>query len=534
MALPAERGAAAPETPNDYDHGRRLHVGLGNVRTVSKRGVRGTEENRPREPAEATALNSHPFADGVRARASFSGLSKAPGGSLLRGAALVAASFAVSTLTLVLPSMPSYDAWVWAIWGRDIVALEVDPRTTPGWKPLPVAFATLLAPFGDAAPQLWIVIARAGGVLALVFAYRLAARLAGPVAGVVAALALALTSGWLLYLGHGLSDPLAVALVLWAIACHLDGRHGRAFGLAFGAALIRPEIAPFLAAYAAFAWLRRRERLPLFAAALVALPIAWVGPAWWSAADLFRGKRMHGPFRPSPDESPTLVVLDRFQELILLPVGVAAIVAVVLAARQRDRVVIALAMLFAAWVGLVAAMAERGFTGNPRYLLPAAALVSVLGGIGVARGLASFRPRWRLAVALALAIGAAPFLAPRIQDLREQAEFVDGRVAIQEELVAAIDRAGGADVVLACRPLLAAEESTHCGRPAVNTTLGPRLAWELGVPLQDVTSQPEPPGVVFRAPEGAVSGVPPKLEAGMRVREIATAGEWEVLAVTWP
>jgi hypothetical protein len=463
-------------------------------------------------------------------------VSNAPRGSVLRGAIVVAASFAVAALTLVLPSMPSYDAWVWAIWGRDIVALDVDPRTTPGWKPLPVAFATLLAPFGDASPQLWIVIARAGGVLALVFAYRLATRLAGPIAGAVAAVALALTSGWFVYLGHGLADPLAVALVLWAIESHLDGRLGRAFGLAFGAALIRPEIAPFLAAYAVFVWLRRPERRPLAvgAAALVALPIAWVGPAWWSARDLFRGKRMHGPFRPPPEESPTLVVLDRFQELILLPIALAAIVAVVLAVRQRDRVVIALAVLFAASVGLVAAMAERGFTGNPRYLLPAAGLLGVLGGIGVARGLAFFRPRWRPAVALALAIAATPFLAPRVADLRGQAEFVDGRVQIQEELVAAIEGAGGADAVRACVPLFAAEESAHCGRPAVNTTLGPRLAWELGLPFREVTSEPEPPGLVFRAPEGVVSGVPPTLEAGMRVHEIAAAGDWEVLAVTSP
>jgi hypothetical protein len=362
----------------------------------------------------------------------------------------------------------------------------------------------------------------------------LAARFAGPVAGVVAALGLALTSDWLVYLGHGLADPLAVALVLWAIECHLDGRYGRAFGLAFPAALIRPEIAPFLAAYAVFAWLRRPRWRPLFAAALLALPVAWVGPAWESAVNLLRGERMHGPFRPPPDESPTLVVLDRFQDLILLPLAVAALVAVVLAARQRDRVVLALGLLVVAWVGLVAAMAERGFTGNPRYLLVAAAVLGVLGGIGVARGVALFGRRWRPAVALAVALGAAPFLAARLEHVRDQADFVDDRVAIQEELVSAIEGAGGADVVRACLPLAGVEGSTRCGRPAVNTTLRPRLAWELDLRFGEVTSKPEPPGLVFRAPESAVSGVPPALEDGMRARELAAAGPWEVLAVTQP
>ena len=461
-------------------------------------------------------------------------LSKPLRGRVSRGAALVGASFAVSALTLVLPSMPGYDAWLWALWGREIIALELDMGTIQGWKPLPVALATLLDPFGDASPQLWIVIARTGGVLALLFAYRLAARLAGPIAGAVAALALALVSGWLVYLAHGLSDALAVALVLWAIECHLDGRPDRAFGFAFAAALIRPEVSPFLAAYAALVWLRRPERRPLLAAALVALPIVWVGPAWWAAGDLLSGKGMHGPFRPAHGESPTLVVLDRFYEQLLLPIALGAVFAVVLAARRRDRIVVGLAMLAVAWVGVVAAMAEHGFTGNPRHLLPAAALVCVLGGIGVARGLASFARRWQPTVALAFVIAAVPFLAVRIESLRDELNSVEARVEIQEELAAAVKRAGGAEVVRACLPLLAADESARCGRPAVNTTLGPRLAWELRLSLRDVTNEPEPPGLVFRAPEGKVSGVPPSLEAGMRVREIASAGEWEVLAVTRP
>ena len=460
------------------------------------------------------------------------GVSKTLRGRRSRTAAVVAASVGVAALTLFLPSIPSYDAWIWAIWGKEIVALDVGTGTTRGWKPLPVAFATLFAPFGDASPHLWVLVARIGGVLALVFAYRLAARLAGPIAGVAAAVGLALSSDWLIYLAHGLADPLAIALVLAAIERHLDGRRDHTFALLFAAALVRPEVSLFLAPYGALVWVRHPARRPLVAAALVALPILWLGPDWWRAGAPFTGKGMHGPFRPSPEESPTLVVLDRFRDQLLLPLELAAVVVVALAVRQRERVVLVLAVLVVASVGLVAAMAERGFTGNPRYLLPAAALVCVLAGIGIARALASLRARWGPPAAVAFAVVALPFLVAGAQDLREQADVVQARVEIQEELAVAVERAGGADAVRACLPLLRVADSTRCERPAVNTSLGPRLAWELGLRLREVTNEPKPPALVFRAPEGEVSGVPPPLEPGLRVREIAAAGEWKVLAVT--
>ena len=51
------------------------------------------------------------------------------------------------------------------------------------------------------------------------------------------------------------SDPLIVSLCLGAIDCHLCRRPRWAFGLLVLAALGRPEVWPFLAAYAIWAWL---------------------------------------------------------------------------------------------------------------------------------------------------------------------------------------------------------------------------------------------------------------------------------------
>ena len=52
-------------------------------------------------------------------------------------------------------------------------------RGGPSWKPLPVVFTTPLSITGSAAPALWLIIARAGGLLAVAGAAVLATRLGG-------------------------------------------------------------------------------------------------------------------------------------------------------------------------------------------------------------------------------------------------------------------------------------------------------------------------------------------------------------------
>src|SRR5579859_2149661 len=105
----------------------------------------------------------------------------------------------------LLPTVPSYDPWSWIVWGREVF----DPHLSfavgggPSWKPLPVCFTAVFGLFGGAAPTLWVITARVGGLLALVAAYRLGALLAGRlgthgwaavVAGVISALGVALTN----------------------------------------------------------------------------------------------------------------------------------------------------------------------------------------------------------------------------------------------------------------------------------------------------------------------------------------------------
>ena len=213
-------------------------------------------------------------------------------------AKLIAASAALAGLSLLLPSEASYDPWAWLNWGREVAHLELDTTAGPSWKPLPVAFATLVWPLAgiDHAlpPALWMVVARTGALLALVFAFRLARRLAAPglfgvIAGSVAALALALTPDAFQFAAHGSEAPLAVALFLGAIERHLDGRSDHAVLLGTLACLLRPELFLFLAPYAAFVFCTQRRRRPLVAGLMLLLPLAWLVPDWLGSGNLIDG-----------------------------------------------------------------------------------------------------------------------------------------------------------------------------------------------------------------------------------------------------
>src|SRR5207237_5082585 len=95
----------------------------------------------------------------------------------------------------ILPSAPLHDQWAWIVWGRELVHFDLVESAGPAWKPLPVLANGVLSIFGGAAPDLWLAVARFGGLLALVLGFRLAARFAGWPAGVAAVIAL--LSAWL-------------------------------------------------------------------------------------------------------------------------------------------------------------------------------------------------------------------------------------------------------------------------------------------------------------------------------------------------
>jgi hypothetical protein len=426
----------------------------------------------------------------------------------------IAACIGLGALSLLLPSEPSYDPWAWFVWSREIAHLELDTEGGPSWKPLPVLVLAFAAPLGDDVPvTLWIALARAGALLGLVLAYRLAARFAGgppalrAVAGITAAAALALTPDWFQFTAHASEAPLAIALMLWAVERHVDRRRGQAMALLAVVCLMRPEVFPFLAVYATWLWTAERGLRRPVAALMVAIPLAWLVPEWiGSGHPLDAGSQARSApyWSLSLAERPWLRALERLHNHAGLVVELLAAVAIAGAVVRRQRAVLVLAAAAAVEAALFVAMTQAGFSGNPRYALPALAVVCVLAGAGAARtaeagaalaargagmlarwrrGRAPAGPRRPLAAArlsgaaLALTLVAllvAPLVEGRAGRLEFEAREVGRRMELQRDIARAIAAAGGPE---ALRPL---------GSATTNRALHTRLAWELGYPIQDV------------------------------------------------
>ena len=134
------------------------------------------------------------------------------------------AVLALTALTFLVPSAPTYDPWAWIVWGREILHLDLSTVDGPSWKPLPVLLTTPFALFGGLAPDLWLFVARAGAIAGVVMAFRVARRLGGVPAGAAAAGAYAVAPWMLRNSALGNSEGLLVALGLAAVDRHLAGR----------------------------------------------------------------------------------------------------------------------------------------------------------------------------------------------------------------------------------------------------------------------------------------------------------------------
>lgn len=431
--------------------------------------------------------------------------------------AILAASAA--SLALADPA-PSYDPWMWLLWGREIGTGELSTTEGPAFKPLPVAVCALLAPLGDAAVVAWSLIVRATALGALWLAFVLGRRLGGGsvAAGALAALGVALCGSFALYAATANEVAPMMALLLGAILAFRTGRPGVALACAAGCALLRVEAWPFAALLVTLLWRLGSVDRRALALTSVAIPAAWFVPELLGSGDLMRSgdrARIPNPGQPALAEWPAAASVRAALGMILWPLlaGVAA-VAVTAARRRRWDETSALGAAGAAWVALVALMAQSGFSGEPRYALPGAALLAIAGAAGLV-GLARAASRPRLAGAAIAAAALAAAVAPA-----RDATTVPERQAHQWRLASHLDdaiaAAGGREAVLAC------------GRPYVGRLRGPLLAYRLRVHKRAVEPDepPRPPGVVFASRLSA--GAPRLPAAGPAFRRAASAGPWTV------
>lgn len=421
--------------------------------------------------------------------------------------ALVVACVAVAAASLALPWRPSFDQWAWLVWGRDAAHLGLTLGAAPSWKPLPVLFTALFSLAGSAGPALWLIVARAGSLLAVAMTARLAARWArGPlrwVAGASAALGLVLVHDFFRRSAVGNAEPLMVAAALLAVERHLDGHRRQALALGVVAALVRPEAWPFLAAYALWLWREREVQRGWIAAWLAVVPVLWLGAPLVGTGDMFQSSHAALGRVPLASAAATqhhgLRVIGLFAGMLPLWTKLATIFALGLAAVRRTperALAAALSAVALGWVAIVALLAQRGYAGLPRYLFMPAALFSILAGVGLVRAAElarALRRAPRVAAATGLIFAAVAGLS--IADVRRLG--TDGTTLTHESardraLATAIDRAGGAQAVL------------DCGTPVTPWFETSAAAWKLGVNLDQVHAHPQSgPEVVFAYRPGA-------------------------------
>jgi hypothetical protein len=410
--------------------------------------------------------------------------------------AIVAGCLALGALSLVGPSQPTYDPMSWIIWGREIAHGTLDTVQGPSWKPLPMLFTVPFSGFGDAAPQLWLVVARAGGLLGIAMGARLAWRLAGWPAGLIAGVAILASEGYAYGAWRGNSEGLLTALVLWAVARHLDGRHTWAFVLGFGAALLRPEVWPFWGLYGLWLGWTQPERRVLVAALFAAIPLAWFVPEYLGSGDFLRAaSRARQPNLDSAAYAafPAFEVLRRSFAVLPLVIGAGALAALGTALRRRsgehDHIVLVLGGTAAALLLAVALMTQGGFSGNLRYVVLPVAFVCVLAGAGWVEAVRYVRRRGGLLAAVSLALiglagagyaarAAEPEWSRSVAATVREANGID-------ELPNLIALAGGRDAINRCGPI-------YSGRFEV-----PAVAWQLHRHLEDVDIFPLTPGVAL-------------------------------------
>jgi hypothetical protein len=429
------------------------------------------------------------------------------------------------------------------------VHLDLHTASGPSWKPLPVLFTTLFAPLGSAAPDLWLVVARAGALVALAMVFRLAfritrgllpvgdeasrpaqlAHLAAPLlAGLVAAASLLNSGGFIVQNALGYSEGLGAALVLIAVDRLMDGERRQALVLGFLAALDRPEV--WFVWVPCGIWLAWRDpgvrRLVLGLFALT--PVLWFLPELWGSGQLFRGViRAHHPSPGTPafTACPACTVLDHEAWLSTMRrIKFPAIAAILAAAGllwrtrrswwraggrvpQKVRSWAWLLVLGAAgllwWLG-IAAETQAGFAGNPRYLELGTALVAIAGGaawgwiaIAAASGARRFAPAPIAAtggtlLAAFVLVGAPPWIGRNVINFPRLGHELDYQAKLRSDLARAIARSGGASALLSCGAVMTEGYQV----PMVAWTLGVHTARIEPSPARNVSSSW--PGVILQ------------------------------------
>jgi hypothetical protein len=461
--------------------------------------------------------------------------------------ALAVAALVLAALSLLIPSTPSYDPWAWLVWGREIAHVNLQTTGGPTWKPLPVIFTTIFSPFGSAAPDLWLVVARAGALMALAMTFSLAWRIARPVvrliegeerpsplallpvllAALIATGSLINSPGFITDNALGYSEGLMTALVLVALERHLDGAPRQAFVIGFFAALDRPELWLLWGPYGVYLLIKDPASWKLVVPLFVLIPILWFAPEYWGSGHFFRGVSRAQHVRSNSAANAKCPFCTEFVHhawpRVMFRVKLVALLAMAVAAfglwrtraswgRGRSLtagtvaklLLVGLGVVGWGWWILISVLTQAGFSGNDRYLVLGSALVSIVGGVGWAWGAAAvarlLRPRINLALAgtigtalaIAVIVATPPWIGPSIVDAPATHRALVYQAHLRQDMARAVK-------------LLGAKRILACGTVMTEGFQVPMLAWNLDVHTARVEASPSstkqpgtPPNVIFQ------------------------------------
>lgn len=433
---------------------------------------------------------------------------------------VVVGSFALAAISMVvLRGSVAYDPYSWLIWGREIAHLDLNTRSgATAVKPLPMVVTTIFAWTGSVEPAIWLLIARAGALFMFGATFRLAWRRRGVAAGVIAVLGL-FVSNWLVgYLFmRGMSEPMAAGFTVAAVDAFLMRRHRWALGCLIASAYLRAEGWPILLVYLIWlAWPHGWVRRGAAAAVGIFVPVSWFLFDVFGAHQFFRSAEAaqhQSQGGPLLSRYPGIATFTETRKLASAPVVVLFVVALVIAVavwwrsghtvRPLDLtpefVVTVVALV---WIVVDAVLAQGRFaTGAPRYLLPAEALACVAAGWLVTDGFGWAAKHWAVlgrpllpgvGAVLLFAVVLAPSLDRGVRQVRLGRQLGAQYRALAARLTTAIDEGGGRSAVVACGPLSTSRFEV------------PLVAWQLHVPIADVSTHPGPVGTFIRQ-----AGLPP-------------------------
>jgi hypothetical protein len=355
----------------------------------------------------------------------------------------ITASLVVTIVSLAISHAIAFDPASWVVWGREVFGPGHISTTTYGssWKPFGVV---VIAPFslitrGQADVYFWLFVNRFGILLGLFGAGALAYRYAGRIAAALTIVMIVISPWWVTNSMLGKAEPLAAALAVLGVLAYSKGWVRLAWVLAVCVTLIRPEAWPF--AFIFGVWLLRTHRLSVW----YVVPAGVAVLALWAVPELFHtGPGAAGVATSTPalgdaaryGRIPAYLVLkDSVAQMHAIPAVLAALGVIgasygllrkwrpslpsrPLAARSTEELIVTL--FGPAWLVVVAVMAEIGFAGSPRYLIPGETALIITAAIVAVRLIGNSR----ILLGVAAAITIATIVHTGVNTLQGQAALV--------------------------------------------------------------------------------------------------------------